>query len=204
MIQGLKPYRAMKDFGVPWLGAMPEHWKISRVKHVAQVNPNKSEAATRLSELATFLPMERVGSNGRIDPREQRPISHLINGFTCFRRDDVIVAKITPCFENGKGACLDQMPTEVGFGSTEFVVLRAGINVFPHFLYRLTTEAEFRKLVPGLGREGRRGHRPRQHFCGRAVSCAPCPTACRFPNLPRSPTARFRWIGLRHPIVCFP
>jgi hypothetical protein len=146
MIDGLKPYPAMKDSGVPWLGVIPAHWKISRIKHLAHVNPSKSEAARRLTDLATFLPMERVGSDGRIDVRDQRPVSQLINGFTCFGREDVIVAKITPCFENGKGACLDRLPTEFGFGSTEFVVMRATSALLPRFLYRITTEAQFRRL----------------------------------------------------------
>jgi type I restriction enzyme S subunit len=63
---------------------------------------------------------------------------------TRFRRHDVLVAKITPCFENGKGACLDLMPVEFGQGSSEYHVLRAGGAVLPSFLYRLTTEASLR------------------------------------------------------------
>src|SRR5437773_1728537 len=73
MIDGLKPYPAMKDSGVPWLGQVPKHWKVDKIKHVAWLNPAKSEAGTSTSELATFLPMERVGSDGRIDAHEQRP-----------------------------------------------------------------------------------------------------------------------------------
>jgi restriction endonuclease S subunit len=58
----------------------------------------------------------------------------------------VLLAKITPCFENGKGACLDILPTEYGFGSTEFHVLRARQCLRPQFLYRITTLPEFRRL----------------------------------------------------------
>jgi restriction endonuclease S subunit len=75
-----------------------------------------------------------------------RPISALWNGFTYFRRDDVIVAKITPCFENGKGACLQKLPTSVGFGSTEFHVIRPSAAVTSSYLYRVTTLSEFRRL----------------------------------------------------------
>src|SRR3990172_2293772 len=89
--------------------------------------------------------MERVTADGRVDAREVRPASALWNGFTYFRRADVLVAKITPCFENGKGACLDSLPTEVGFGSTEFIVLRFTDAVLPQYLYRTTTLAEFRR-----------------------------------------------------------
>ncbi len=69
-----------------------------------------------------------------------------LHGFTYFRRNDVLIAKITPCFENGKGACLLSLPTEIGFGSTEFHVLRAKSSILPQFLYRVTTVAEFRRL----------------------------------------------------------
>ena len=90
--------------------------------------------------------MERVWSDGRIDPQEILPAAKVWNGFTYFRRDDVLVAKITPCFENGKGAHLHSLPTAIGFGSTEFHVLRAKSFILPQFLYRLTTVSEFRSL----------------------------------------------------------
>ena len=71
----------------------------------------------------------------------------MANGFTYFRKGDVLLAKITPCFENGKGACLDELPTPFGFGSTEFHVLRAKHEILPQYLYRLTTHREFRQLA---------------------------------------------------------
>ena len=92
-----------------------------------------------------FLPMERVGTDGKIE-EEILHVSAAWNGFTYFRRNDVIVAKITPCFENGKGACLDSLSTEIGFGSTEFHVLRAKSLLAPQFLYYVTTLTEFRRL----------------------------------------------------------
>jgi hypothetical protein len=90
--------------------------------------------------------MEQVGTDGRFDVSEMRPISELWNGFTYFRRDDVIVAKITPCFENGKGACLENLPTALGFGSTEFHVIRPSKEIVSAYLYRITMLSEFRRL----------------------------------------------------------
>lgn len=148
MITNLKPYPAMKDSGVKWLGDAPAHWRVWRLKHAAALNPTRTESRNSLlpDTAVTFLPMERVRSDGQIDPRETSPASKVWNGFTYFRRDDVLVAKITPCFENGKGAHLHSLPTAIGFGSTEFHVLRAKPFVLPQFLYRLTTASEFRKL----------------------------------------------------------
>jgi len=98
------------------------------------------------STQVTFLPMERVGTDGRFNDSETVAASTVWNGFTYFRRGDVLVAKITPCFENGKGTCLDFLATEFGFGSTEFHVLRAKSPILPGFLYRITTTPEFRRL----------------------------------------------------------
>ncbi len=148
MFDDFKPYPAMKESGVQWLGAVPEHWAVRRLRRVAKIDPSKSEAGAILAADAgvTFLPMERVGTDGHIDTREVRPASSVWNGLTYFRRSDVLVAKITPCFENGKGACLEALPTDVGFGSTEFVVLRAMAALSPQFLYRITSLREFRTL----------------------------------------------------------
>jgi type I restriction enzyme S subunit len=145
--RGLDPNAKLKPSGIPWLGHVPEGWEVMRLKNVCRINPSKLAIKSRAAdELATFLPMERVSSDGNIDGSIQAPISELANGFTYFERGDVILAKITPCFENGKGAVLEALPTEVGFGSTEFIVLRASRKIDPRFLYLLTFEAQFRRL----------------------------------------------------------
>ena len=147
MILNLKAYSAYRDSSVEWLDAVPAHWKVRRLKRIARLNPSKSEVPLAMrNDPAVFLPMERVGSDGRFDASEVRPISALWNGFTYFRRGDVIVAKITPCFENGKGACLDNLPTALGFGSTEFHVIRPSKVIVSAYLYRVTTLSEFRRL----------------------------------------------------------
>lgn len=146
--RGLDPDVRLEPSGIDWLGDVPVHWEVRRLKWVASLNPSKREVRAPLlaDTPVTFLPMERVGRDGRIETGEMLPASDVWNGFTYFEREDVLVAKITPCFENGKGACLDSLPTKVGFGSTEFHVLRAGPSISPQFLYRLTTLEEFRRL----------------------------------------------------------
>ncbi len=146
--RGLDPNVRLKPSGVEWLGEVPAHWEMWRLKHAATLNPSRAESRSSLmpATAVTFLPMERVRSDGRIDPQEIIPASKVWKGFTYFRKNDVLVAKITPCFENGKGAHLHSLPTEVGFGSTEFHVLRAKSFVLPQFLYLLTKTSEFRRL----------------------------------------------------------
>ena len=124
--RGLDPDVEMKDPGVDWLGEVPMHWQLNKLKHVSDVNPKKSMSRFGKSsdEIATFLPMENVSEDGQVDTSIQKPISKLWDDYTYFESGDVIVAKITPCFENGKGAHLSNLGSPIGFGSTEFHVLR--------------------------------------------------------------------------------
>ena len=142
-----RPYPDYKPSGVDWLGDVPAHWDIRRVKWVADLNPGRTgeRACLAADTPVTFLPMEKVGTEGQIDTSKKVGASKVWNGYTYFRRGDILVGKITPCFENGKGAYLNSLPTEVGFGSTEFHVLRAKYSVNPQFLYLLTTDFAFRQ-----------------------------------------------------------
>jgi type I restriction enzyme S subunit len=143
-----QPYPAYNPSGIPWLGNIPRHWEVKRMKFAAMLNPPKSESRLVLQNnpIVTFLPMERVGTDGQFDCREQVEASAVSNGFTYFRRGDILLAKITPCFENGKGAHLEDLPTEIGFGSTEFHVLRARAGLIPRFLFYQTRDYIFRDL----------------------------------------------------------
>lgn len=134
------------DTGVECLREVPAHWKIKRLKYLATLNPSKSFLDKESEELVTFLPMENVSDKGQIDSSKKRQICDVYSGFTCFSKGDVILAKITPCFENGKGALLDNMDTEIGFGSTEFHVLRAREDISDKFLFYITKSHSFMEL----------------------------------------------------------
>ena len=85
----------------------------------AEINP-RSPSPTD-GETVSFVAMADVSESGVIDNVELRKTS---TGYTLFAVGDVLVAKITPCFENGKGAHVRGLPTRCGLGSTEFHVLR--------------------------------------------------------------------------------
>lgn len=143
MIRGYEKY---KDSRIEWIGEIPEGWEVKKLKYVTEINPIRDRTINPNSEeLVTFLPMEKVGENGEIDCEIKKPISDLWTGFTFFKKNDVIIAKITPCFENGKGALLNNMETEIGFGSTEFHVLRAKEKLYSGFLYYITKSEVFMK-----------------------------------------------------------
>jgi type I restriction enzyme S subunit len=122
-----------------------KEWKKVRLKNLAQINPTKSGKIIDKKDLAVFLPMENVSVSGYINCEIKKPIYELTSGFTYFEKNDVIVAKITPCFENGKSALLDKLETEIGFGSTEFHTLRAKENLIPKYLYYIVKSEEFMK-----------------------------------------------------------
>jgi len=146
--KGLNPDAPMKDSGIEWLGEVPEKWEVKRLKWISYINPVKSNSQfdKNSEDLATFLPMEKVSEDGKIDTEIKKQIKDLWNGFTYFEENDIIVAKITPCFENGKGALIKNLGSKVGFGSTEFHVLRSKENIIKELLYYLTKSDIFMKL----------------------------------------------------------
>lgn len=144
--KGLNPNAPMKDSGVAWIGDIPEHWEMVSIKRIAKISPKVDLSNYKLDEKVTFLPMEKVSSNGDIDCEILKPIRKVKQGFTAFKKNDVILAKITPCFENGKGALLDKLETEIGYGSTEFHVLRASKRIKAYYLYLITHSSNFLTL----------------------------------------------------------
>ncbi|UYB51312.1 restriction endonuclease subunit S [Xanthomonas sp. AM6] len=121
----LPMYPEYRDSGFDWLGEVPAHWGVKRMRFAMQLNPSKAEISSmdRDSEVS-FLPMEAIGDNGSLNLERTRPISEVETGYTYFRDGDVSVAKITPCFENGKGALMAGLHYGVGFGTTELIVVR--------------------------------------------------------------------------------
>jgi restriction endonuclease S subunit len=143
----VRRYPQYKPSGVEWLGEVTAGWQVRRLKTLCRLNPSRSEvAALRDDTRVSFLPMERVGEWGELDLSGTQAIGDLREGFPYFRDGDVIVAKITPCFENGKGAVCVGLSGGVGFGSTEFFVLQPGPEAHPRWLYYLTRSEPFRVI----------------------------------------------------------
>jgi type I restriction enzyme S subunit len=140
-------YPAYKDSGEEWLGHVPEHWNVSRLRFTALLNPSKNEVRQLPPETAvTFLPMEAIGEDGSIDLSRERTIADVGEGYTFVRDGDVVLAKITPCFENGKGALMLGLQNGIGFGTTELIVVRpVAQKLSPSFLHYLFTSSLFRQ-----------------------------------------------------------
>ena len=114
-------------------------WHAQEIGEVAQINPKLATAdRPDLNDRVSFVPMASVSEETKsIAVHEERLFSEVSRGYTPFMRGDVLVAKITPCFENGKMALADNLPHELGFGTTEFHVFRPSERVTGPYLFNL-------------------------------------------------------------------
>ena len=122
-------------------------WDVKQLSAYCSVNPRKSEIEYFEDNFpVSFIAMQSISANGDIDTRQIRDYKEVKTGFTYFYENDVLFAKITPCMENGKGAIARSLRNNIGFGSTEFHVLRPIKGVSnSEWLYRLTTLPIFRE-----------------------------------------------------------
>ncbi|HKP04751.1 MAG TPA: restriction endonuclease subunit S [Chthoniobacterales bacterium] len=123
-----------------------ESWRVAPLGEVCEISTKlaldpEPPAETEVS----FVPMAAIDeTEGAIVALEKRPYSEVRRGFTSFRENDVLFAKITPCMENGKAAIVRDLRNGLGFGSTEFYVLRAGPDVRPEWLFAFIRRPAFR------------------------------------------------------------
>ncbi len=122
--KGLDPNVKMKPSGIEWIGYIPEKWIVCRIKDVAELNPRFSDSFYfNNNDEVSFCPMECIGQ-GNMTPTVST-IDRVKNGYTFFTDGDIVMAKVTPCFENGNIAIADGLTNGIGFGSTELYVFRS-------------------------------------------------------------------------------
>ncbi|MCI5039760.1 MAG: restriction endonuclease subunit S [Donghicola eburneus] len=128
-------------------------WEVAPLGTVAQIRPNKKEVKSTLSDEdeVSFVPMDCLGVDQvTLAEHQTRPLREVYGGYTYFRNGDVLLAKITPCFENGKLGIADDLTNGIGFGSSEFVVLRPSEKLFAGYLYHFLNRRSFRDWAKGL------------------------------------------------------
>ncbi|WP_295427077.1 restriction endonuclease subunit S [uncultured Thiodictyon sp.] len=130
-------------------------WQTKSLAEVCEIKPPKSEARERVASdaLVSFAPMEDLGIGRKsLKARKVRPLSSVIGSYTYFADGDVLLAKITPCFENGKLGIAEGLSNGIGFGSSEFIVFRPSAMLDKGFLYYFLARPEF--LREGAARMG--------------------------------------------------
>ena len=126
--------------------AAEQRWPLKRIRFLVRRELSEEQRALSAEAQATFLPMTNIGENGEINCSIVRDIADVRDGYTRFFDGDVLIAKITPCFENGKGARVRGTASGVGFGTTELHVLSPGSEIDARYLYYVTASERFRKL----------------------------------------------------------
>ena len=124
------------------LGEIPEGWRVVELEQVIEINPPR---VLRKGQRAPFLDMASMPTRGHVPLRVvERPYT----SGTRFMNGDTLLARITPCLENGKTAFVDFLaPNEVGWGSTEFIVLRPKPPLSVEFGYCLARDSDFREFA---------------------------------------------------------
>lgn len=119
--------------------------RTARLGDVCEINPRPPKYLPD-DTVASFLTMSSVSEEGYVRAEEDRSVVEVRKGYTFFERGDVLVAKITPCFENGKAARTNGLRHPIGFGSTEFHVLRASRDVLPDYVFHSVWNPSFRLI----------------------------------------------------------
>jgi len=128
----------------PW--DLPDDWYWSTIGDVCRLNERDRALRALPDDLeVTFVPMAAIDADrGAIARPERRPLGEVRKGFTPFSDGDVLLARITPSMENGKAAVARRLVNGLGFGSTEFHVMRPGSEVLPEWVYHFIRRVEFR------------------------------------------------------------
>lgn len=125
---------------------IPKNWKWVRLEYITEINPKKKILNIDENEKMSFLPMKSISDvTGEILKIEYESYSKLKKGYTQFLENDILFAKITPCMENGKCAIAKNLKNEVGYGTTEFHVLRTTCVLNNEFLHNFLRRESFRQ-----------------------------------------------------------
>lgn len=121
--KGLDLNAEMKDSGIDWLGFTNGNWKISKIKYICDFSPTCKTRGVDENTEVSYEPMEFI-KNGFFQNNPAR-YSEIPKSLTPFENGDIVIAKVTPCFENGNIAIVNDLYSGIGFGSSELFVLRA-------------------------------------------------------------------------------
>lgn len=123
-----------------------DKYTILTIKDVCEINPKKSELRdVPMDTEVSFVPMADIREHSMgFCAKQTKPIADVFSGYTYFGENDVLIAKVTPCFENGKSGIAHGLKNGIGFGSSELFVLRPKTDyILPEYLYWLISSDDF-------------------------------------------------------------
>ncbi len=120
--KGVRGKRPMKDSGIEWIGEIPKEWEVKKLKYCAIFAPNCNTDKFNADTEVTFSPMECI-HNGFFENRKST-FALFNSSYTQYQEGDIVFAKVTPCFENGNIAIMENLFSGFGFGSSELFIVR--------------------------------------------------------------------------------
>jgi type I restriction enzyme S subunit len=125
---------------------LPQGWVSAKLGVITKINPGIDAMGIDDGTLVSFVPMGMVeAGTGYLDATTRRPLRDVRRGYTAFKENDVLFAKITPCMENGKSAVARLLFSGIGYGSTEFHVLRPLSGINSSLIYFYISQEAFRR-----------------------------------------------------------
>lgn len=122
----------MKDSGIEWIKKIPEHWTVKTFKNVNIFNPTVNINSLNEDSDITYTPMENIKQGLFIN--QSAKLKDIPNNLTRYEEGDIVLAKVTPCFENGNLAIMNNLYSGFGFGSSELFVIRVK-TIYKKFLF---------------------------------------------------------------------
>ena len=137
--------RAVLDNYRPFIPINPD-WPMVELSEACIVNPRKSEVSgLEGSTVVSFVPMSDIGEHEMFfESKETKRLDEVTTSYTYFKDGDVLLAKVTPCFENGKAGIARGLRNGIGFGSSEFYVLRPTDALLPEWVFMCAATPAFR------------------------------------------------------------
>ena len=129
------------------IGVITHNFPVVRIGDVCSINPSKSAITSHEPDTkVSFVPMADLNEHRmKFKPYKEKILSDVSPSYTYFAENDVLLAKVTPCFENGKAGIARGLINGIGFGSSEFYVFRCGDKALSEWLYHCIMHPLFRK-----------------------------------------------------------
>ena len=128
--------------------------KFKKLQDICEIKPPKKESKQKLSEndLVSFVPMKNLNILSKnITLEQEKALKDVYKGYVYFAENDVLLAKITPCFENGKLGIARNLKNGIGFGSSEYIVFRTQEQINPDYLFYFLSQDSFRQEGSRVG-----------------------------------------------------
>ena len=137
--------RTMKDSGIEWIGQIPQEWSLERLKFHADFNPATDIPFFTDEDEVSFIPMDHLKSG--FHHQSTVPYQKVKKGYVTFADGDILMAKVTPCLENGNLAIAKGLANGIGFGSTEINTIRCHSMLNRYLFYLLQCPTYIQKAT---------------------------------------------------------